>query len=265
MGLFDKKYCDVCGEKIGLLGNKKTADGNLCKACNAKLSPWFFNRKKSTTEEIKAQLKYREENQAKAEAFHKDRIFGTGMKVFVDKTAAAFAVTRSEDFKAANPDIIPISAVQSVDCQIRETKREVKTKDKDGKSVSYNPPRYDYYYTFSETIRVDSPYFSVIRFDLNSSALKLETTGSAVLTIGRILGNGKPDPNASPEYRKYVEMSRELKAALLPDTVITEEEPAITEVEDTPAGAPVTCPWCGSKVTPDEEGLCPECTGPLNS
>lgn len=23
MGLFDKKYCDICGEKIGLLGNRQ--------------------------------------------------------------------------------------------------------------------------------------------------------------------------------------------------------------------------------------------------
>ena len=23
MGLFEKKYCDICGEKIGLLGNRK--------------------------------------------------------------------------------------------------------------------------------------------------------------------------------------------------------------------------------------------------
>ena len=23
MGLFDKKICDICGEKIGLLGNRK--------------------------------------------------------------------------------------------------------------------------------------------------------------------------------------------------------------------------------------------------
>lgn len=33
MGLFDKKYCDICGEKIGLLGNCKLDDGNLCKEC----------------------------------------------------------------------------------------------------------------------------------------------------------------------------------------------------------------------------------------
>ena len=41
MGLFEKKYCDVCGEKIGLLGNRKLEDGNLCKDCAKKLSPFF--------------------------------------------------------------------------------------------------------------------------------------------------------------------------------------------------------------------------------
>ena len=56
MGLFDKKYCDVCGEKIGLLGNKKLEDANLCKNCASKLSPWFHERRHSTLDEIKAQL-----------------------------------------------------------------------------------------------------------------------------------------------------------------------------------------------------------------
>lgn len=40
MGFFDKKYCDVCGEKIGFLGNRKLEDGNLCKECASKLSPF---------------------------------------------------------------------------------------------------------------------------------------------------------------------------------------------------------------------------------
>ena len=62
MGLFDKKYCDICGEKIGLLGNRKLENGNLCKTCAKKLSPWFSDRRNSTVEEIKAQLAYREEN-----------------------------------------------------------------------------------------------------------------------------------------------------------------------------------------------------------
>ena len=45
MGLFDKKNCDICGDKIGLLGNRKLDDGNLCKNCAAKLSPWFEETK----------------------------------------------------------------------------------------------------------------------------------------------------------------------------------------------------------------------------
>lgn len=60
MGLFDKKYCDICGEKIGLLGNRKLEDGNLCKDCAKKLSPFFNDRRNSTVEEIRQQLAYRE-------------------------------------------------------------------------------------------------------------------------------------------------------------------------------------------------------------
>ena len=69
MGLFDKKYCSICGEKIGLLGNRKLEDGNLCKDCAKKLSYWFDDRRHSTVDEIKAQLAYREENQKKVDAF----------------------------------------------------------------------------------------------------------------------------------------------------------------------------------------------------
>ena len=65
MGLFDKKYCDICGAKIGLLGNRKLEDGNLCKNCAAKLSPWFSDRRQSTVAEIGEQLSYREANREK--------------------------------------------------------------------------------------------------------------------------------------------------------------------------------------------------------
>ena len=56
MGLFDKKYCDICGEKIGLLGNRKLEDGNLCKDCAKKLSPWFSERRNSTVDASKSSL-----------------------------------------------------------------------------------------------------------------------------------------------------------------------------------------------------------------
>ena len=52
--LFDKKTCDICGGEIGLLGNKKLEDGNCCKECAGKLSPWFNERRHSTVADIKA-------------------------------------------------------------------------------------------------------------------------------------------------------------------------------------------------------------------
>lgn len=85
MGLFDKKYCDICGEKIGLLGNRKLENGNLCKNCARKLSPWFSDRRGSTVEEIRAQLAYRAENQEKVAAFHTTRTLGATQRCFLTR------------------------------------------------------------------------------------------------------------------------------------------------------------------------------------
>ena len=50
MGLFEKKYCDICGEKIGLLGNRKLEDGNICSKCAGKLSDRKSTRLNSSHE-----------------------------------------------------------------------------------------------------------------------------------------------------------------------------------------------------------------------
>ena len=63
--LFEKKECAICGGEIGLLGNRKLEDGNMCKACAAKLSPWFDERRHSTVAQIEEQLEYRESNREK--------------------------------------------------------------------------------------------------------------------------------------------------------------------------------------------------------
>ena len=60
MGLFDKKFCNICNGKIGLLGNRKLADGNLCKDCARLLSPFVTDRRQSSVEEIRQHLNYRE-------------------------------------------------------------------------------------------------------------------------------------------------------------------------------------------------------------
>ena len=96
MGLFDKKYCDICGEKIGLLGNRKLENGNLCKNCAKKLSPWFSDRRNSTVKEIKEQLAYREANQEKVATFHTTRTLAPDTKVLLDEDAGKFMVTQPE-------------------------------------------------------------------------------------------------------------------------------------------------------------------------
>ena len=67
--IFEKKICDFCGSEIGLLGNRKLEDGNMCKQCAAKLSPWFSDRRSSTVADIRKQLEYREANKLEVASF----------------------------------------------------------------------------------------------------------------------------------------------------------------------------------------------------
>ena len=179
MGLFDKKFCDVCGEKIKFLGNRKLEDGNLCKDCAAKLSPWFSERRRSTVQDIKDQLAYREENQAKVAAFNTTRTIGEYYMVILDEDAKKFCVAQARDIRTGNPDILDFTQVTGCDLDIDESKSEVYRKDSEGKSVSYNPPRYDYSYDFYVCLRVNHPWFDEMRFKINSHTVNI-AYGSAI-------------------------------------------------------------------------------------
>lgn len=168
MGLFDKKYCDICGEMIGFLGNWKLEDGNLCKKCARKLSPFFRERRSSTVEEIRNQLAYREENAKKLENFNPDKVFGTDEKVYLDLTAKQLIVTGADDFREDNPDIIDASQIISCEKCIEDNEEEIFYTDKDGNEKSYNPPKYNHSYEFHITLKIDSPWFDEINVDLNN-------------------------------------------------------------------------------------------------
>lgn len=168
MGLFDKKYCDICGEKIGFLGNRKLEDGNLCKDCTRKLSPFFRERRSSTVEEIREQLAYREENARRLENFHPDMVFGTDEKIYIDTTAKQLVVTGADDFREDNPDIIEAAQIISCEKEIEDNEEEIFFTDKEGNEKSYNPPRYSYAYEFHVILKIDSPWFDEISVDLNN-------------------------------------------------------------------------------------------------
>ena len=195
MGLFDKKYCDICGEKIGLLGNRKLEDGNLCKKCAEKLSPLFSGRRSATVEEIKAQLAYREENRQTLDFFRPTKTFGRRRKVYIDEAAGTFIVTSSNQWRDANPDIISLSQVTACNADIQEKKEELYRETTDGKRVSYNPPRYAYSYEFTLEILVNSPWFSEIHLDLSDGDC--------------------PESKYTDLYRDYERELYELKSALM--------------------------------------------------
>ena len=270
MGLFDKKYCEICGEKIGLLGNRKLEDGNLCKDCAKKLSPWFSDRRRSTVEDIKGQLTYREENREKAAQFRTTRSFGEEWKVLLDEDHRWFTVTRARDLAEANPDILDFDAITGCRMDIDESRTELTHEDADGKDVSYVPPRYEYSYDFFLIITVRHPYFDEMRFSLNSSSVYYEpqklpqrapmSHAPMDRPSGRpkMINASRVDPEDCAEYRKYRQMGDEICQALeqarsggkQPAGAAPEENIIMREAaQDIPAAGPWTCPACGGANT----------------
>ena len=281
--LFDKKECSICGGEIGLLGNRKLEDGNMCKSCAAKLSPWFSDRRQSTVAEINNQLAYRENNQGKVAAFRITRTLGENMKVLLDEDAGLFMVTAARNLADANPDVLAFSDVTGCKLDIDEDKTEIEYKDAEGKRQSFNPKRYAYSYDFYIVINVNNPYFNEIRFKLNSSSVDNDAETlldepdavrpprgnvrpgmGAQVPVGAMRGNSlvsnAMEVRSSVEYRKYEEMGKEIQDALLQVRQQVRDE-AIAAA--TPK-ASVTCPFCGAATTPDARGCCEFCGCAIN-
>lgn len=238
MGLFDKKYCSVCGEKIGLLGNRKLEDGNLCKTCARKLSPFFSERRHSTVDQIKEQLAYREANKEKVAAFHPTRTFNCREYLILDEDKRQLIVTNYRNWKDENPDVIDFADVTGCDLDVNESRRELYQKNAEGKQVSYEPKRYEYSYDFNMTVAVNNPYFSEIPIRVNDSEIKYR---------------------AGVEYHRAEMEAMEIRDVLL--GIRADHRQAVEE-----AAAPkkkVVCPYCGATTTPDEKGCCEYCGAPV--
>lgn len=251
MGLFDKKYCDICGEKIGFLGNRKLEDGNLCKDCARKLSPLFSDRRHSTVDEIRQQLAYREENERRLAGFQPDMTFGENKKVYVDRNSGQFIVTSVRNWRGANPDLISFQNVTGVNTDIRENKTELFYKDGDGNRKSYTPRRYEYDYEFDVTILVNSPWFDEIKLELSD-------------------GN-RPDSRHADLYLRYEEQMHTLSDILngKQDTdqqsTVSFDSPKTREEEimaDVIKGSTWLCKKCG--LANSGTFVCRECGGPVS-
>lgn len=209
--LFEKKQCDICGGEIGLLGNRKLEDGNCCKDCAKKLSPWFDERRHSTVEQIKAQLQAREYNKLAMETWQPSIALGDYYTMYV-KTKGdvpiSFVVANNEKYRENNADILPFLWITACTPDIRESRTELKQTNSQGEKVSYDPPRYEYRYDFFVKLDIkDCDYIDDMRFRINASTVKLET----VMPKATLFSTAQSfDPMLYPEYRKYKAMLDEL-------------------------------------------------------
>ncbi len=253
MGLFSKKTCDLCGGEIGLLGNRKLEDGNCCKKCAGKLSPWFDERRHSTIQDIREQLAYREQNEAEAANFRLSRSFGSGSKqLFLDEAAGKFCVCTKNELDNGNPDIVSISDITRNELTTSEYKTEITYKDKEGKTASYNPKRYSYSYDFFYELQVNHPYFDKMRFQINDKRVEQRAVAGpkpglpGVKGVAHAIGS-----HFGPDYDRFERMGQDITDALNSLRGIT--PPAAAEAPD---GSWV-CEYCGTRNAADSL----QCTG----
>ena len=185
--LFEKKVCDIWGGEIGMLGNRKLDDGNLCKNCAKELSPWFSDRRHSTVEEIRQQLAYREDNKKKVQMFQITRDFkGSNAHVFIDDQHGWFTIA-SRISVENNPDILELSQITSCRLDVEQERTEEFYEDKEGNEQSYDPPRYNYSYDYKIEIGVRAPWFNEMRISLNTFSIPEHDRGRILDTEN--LGN----------------------------------------------------------------------------
>ena len=211
MGLFTKKYCEFCGEKLGLFGNTTLKDGYMCKNCAKKVSQWYSVGKSNTVSELYEHFMYRDANKQKVEEFRVAGTLGENYKIFVDTDARRIMVSNSTDFAKTNPDVIDLDDVTSAEYDIREDKTELKTKNEKGESISYEPKRYEYRYDFYITLYVKNPYFSTMRFKVNKSYVYIdpwaETEGLASYAF---VDRYAPDTANNEDFQAYKNMCEEI-------------------------------------------------------
>ena len=151
-----------------MLGNRKLEDGNICKDCAKKLSPWFDDRRHSTLKEIKSQLQMREENRSLVSSFRPGRVIRSDRyNLYIDERQQLFAASVNLD-REDNPDIISLSQITGCNLDVDEMRTEEYRTDRDGERESYNPPRYSYSYDYYFYIYLNHPYIQEMKLKLNS-------------------------------------------------------------------------------------------------
>lgn len=132
MGLFDKKFCDICGDKVNMLTQQKLSDGYLCSDCKHKLGSFTSGWKQRTVDDVKRHLELREQNKQKYQQFNCSATAGgsnSSIQVDFNNRWFIFAIN-NRDYKSGNPQIFDFSQLQ--DFWLEQEYRTLSDSDHDG-------------------------------------------------------------------------------------------------------------------------------------
>lgn len=271
MGLFDKKYCSICGNPLGIIESGKVKDGYVCKNCKGKLSPFYTFSSRDLIKDINYQLQSRADNEEKLKRFSPTKVFNGDSNIFVDEDRFQFAVAKSKNPLTSHADIISLVDLKNISTEIEENKQEILYQDSQGEVHSFCPQSYAYSYNFFINLETKIPYIGKIHIKLNQkpvdndqeTLINMSQNGllnivSDLLNKRKSFNNGQTsnanEVRSSIEYKKYAEMLDTIKTVLAKRPTI---DKAIRTVP-----VYVKCPWCGSKVLRTNEN-CNHCGGPL--
>lgn len=132
MGLFDKKFCDICGDKVNMLTQQKLSDGYLCSDCKHKLGSFTSGWKQRTVDDVKRHLEQREQNKQKYQQFNCSATAGgsnNSIQVDFNNRWFFFAIS-NRDYKSGNPQLFDFSQLQ--DFWLEQEYRTLSDSDHDG-------------------------------------------------------------------------------------------------------------------------------------
>ena len=136
--LFEKKFCDLCGEKVNVLTRQKLSDGFLCSDCKKKLSSLTSDWDRRSLADVKAHLEAREQNKQKFAQFNAAQSIGLNGQMLIDPRMGAFCFAFGRDYTENNPEVFAFN--QLVDFWFTEDYRNLTDSDGDG-----IPDKYDNY------------------------------------------------------------------------------------------------------------------------